>query len=86
MVARITTVAFEGTEARRVDVQVQVTSGGKQIFNVVGLADKSVSEARDRVRAAFVSLGLHLPGKRITINLAPADLPKEARIMIFPLR
>ena len=47
MVARITTVAFEGTEARRVDVQVQVTSGGKQIFNVVGLADKSVSEARD---------------------------------------
>jgi len=85
MVARITTVAFEGTEARRVDVQVQVTSGGKQIFNVVGLADKSVSEARDRVRAAFVSLGLHLPGKRITINLAPADLPKEGAHYDLPI-
>lgn len=85
MVARITTVAFEGTEARRVDVQVQVVSGGKQIFNVVGLADKSVSEARDRVRAAFVSLGLHLPGKRITINLAPADLPKEGAHYDLPI-
>ena len=85
MVARITTVAFQGTEARRVDVQVQVVSGGKQIFNVVGLADKSVSEARDRVRAAFVSLGLHLPGKRITINLAPADLPKEGAHYDLPI-
>lgn len=85
MVAHITTVAFQGTEARRVDVQVQVVSGGKQIFNVVGLADKSVSEARDRVRAAFVSLGLHLPGKRITINLAPADLPKEGAHYDLPI-
>jgi magnesium chelatase family protein len=85
MVARITTVAIQGTEARRVDVQVQVVSGGKQIFNVVGLADKSVSEARDRVRAAFVSLGLHLPGKRITINLAPADLPKEGAHYDLPI-
>jgi len=85
MVARITTVAFQGTEARRVDVQVQVVSGAKQIFNVVGLADKSVSEARDRVRAAFVSLGLHLPGKRITINLAPADLPKEGAHYDLPI-
>ena len=85
MVARITTVAFQGTEARRVDVQVQVVSSGKQIFNIVGLADKSVSEARDRVRAAFVSLGLHLPGKRITINLAPADLPKEGAHYDLPI-
>ncbi|WP_427453325.1 YifB family Mg chelatase-like AAA ATPase [Litorimonas sp. WD9-15] len=85
MVARLTTVAFQGTEARRVDVQVQVVSGAKQIFNVVGLADKSVSEARDRVRAAFVSLGLHLPGKRITINLAPADLPKEGAHYDLPI-
>lgn len=85
MVAHITTVAFQGTEARRVDVQVQVVSGAKQVFNVVGLADKSVSEARDRVRAAFVSLGLHLPGKRITINLAPADLPKEGAHYDLPI-
>jgi len=85
MVAHITTVAFQGTDARRVDVQVQVVSGGKQVFNIVGLADKSVSEARDRVRAAFVSLGLHLPGKRITINLAPADLPKEGAHYDLPI-
>ena len=85
MVARIYTVAFEGAEARRVDVQVQVTSSGKQFFNIVGLADKAVAESRERVRAAFASLGMSLPGKRITINLAPADLPKEGAHYDLPI-
>ena len=85
MVAQICTVAFEGAEARRVDVQVQVVSGGKQIFSIVGLADKAVAESRERVRAAFAALGLHLPGKRITINLAPADLPKEGAHYDLPI-
>lgn len=85
MVARIQTVAFEGAEARRVDVQVQVSSASRPIFNIVGLADKAVAESRERVRAAFASLGLFLPGKRVIINLAPADLPKEGAHYDLPI-
>ena len=76
MVQRVSTVAFEGIEARAVDVQVQVAPG-MPAFNVVGLPDKAVSEARERVRSALVASGLALPARRITVNLAPADLPKE---------
>ena len=76
MVSRITTFAFEGVEAKPVDVQVQLTGGGPS-FTIVGLPDKAVAESRERVRAAFSALGLALPPKRIIVNLAPADLPKE---------
>lgn len=84
MSVAISTVAFEGTEARRVHVQVQLTPG-KVMFNVVGLGDKAVAESRERVRAAFASLGLRLPGQRIIINLAPADLPKEGSHYDLPI-
>ena len=73
MVQRVATVAFEGIEARAVDVQVQVAPGLPK-FHVVGLPDKAVSEARERVRAALVASGLALPARRITVNLAPAAL------------
>lgn len=76
MVSRVTTFAFEGVEAKPVDVQVQM-SGGAPYFAIVGLPDKAVGESRERVRAAFSSIGLALPPKRIIVNLAPADLPKE---------
>lgn len=76
MVSRITTFAFEGVEAKPVDVQVQMT-GSSPFFAIVGLPDKAVGESRKRVRAAFSSIGLALPPKRIIVNLAPADLPKE---------
>jgi len=76
MVSRITTFAFEGVDAKPVDVQVQM-SGGNPYFAIVGLPDKAVGESRERVRAAFSSIGLALPPKRIIVNLAPADLPKE---------
>ncbi|NOZ42738.1 MAG: YifB family Mg chelatase-like AAA ATPase [Alphaproteobacteria bacterium] len=76
MVAHIGTVAFVGIEARSVDVQVQVASGLPS-FTIVGLPDKAVAESRERVRAALLAIGLALPPKRITVNLAPADLPKE---------
>ena len=76
MVARVVTVAFHGVEARRVDVEVQLTDGSNSYFSIVGLADKAVAESRERVRAAFAGLGLSLPGKHIVVNLAPADLPK----------
>ncbi|MBB3770606.1 magnesium chelatase family protein [Angulomicrobium tetraedrale] len=84
MVQRVATVAFEGVEARAVDVQVQV-SPGLPAFNLVGLADKAVTEAKERVRAALIASGLALPAKRITVNLAPADLPKEGSHYDLPI-
>src|SRR6185312_11583942 len=84
MVARVVTVAFEGVEARRVDVEVQLTEGAAH-FTIVGLGDKAVAESRERVRAAFAGLGLALPGKHIIVNLAPADLPKEGSHYDLPI-
>lgn len=84
MVARTYTVAFEGVEARIVEVQCAVAPG-MPAFSVVGLPDKAVSEARDRVRAALTGLAIALPSKRITINLSPADLPKEGSHFDLPI-
>ncbi|MEZ5691891.1 MAG: YifB family Mg chelatase-like AAA ATPase [Rickettsiales bacterium] len=84
MVARVTTVAFEGIEARTVDVQVQLSSG-IPVFTIVGLPDKAVAESRERVRAAIHSLGLALPAKRIVVNLAPADILKEGSHFDLPI-
>ncbi len=84
MVARAYTVAFEGIEAREVEVQCAVTPG-MPAFSVVGLPDKAVSEARDRVRTALSSMAIALPSKRITINLSPADIPKEGSHFDLPI-
>jgi len=84
MVARIGTVAFQGIEVVDVDVQVQM-SAGLPAFQIVGLADKAVGESRERVRAALGALGLALPPKRITVNLAPADLQKEGSHFDLPI-
>ncbi|WP_420857552.1 YifB family Mg chelatase-like AAA ATPase [Marivivens marinus] len=78
------TVAFEGVEARLVEVQCAV-SPGMPAFAVVGLPDKAVSEARERVRAAINALGISLPSSRITVNLSPADLPKEGSHFDLPI-
>lgn len=78
------TVAFHGVEPRLVEVQVAV-SPGLPAFSIVGLPDKAVSEARERIRAAITALGLALPARRITINLAPADLPKEGAHFDLPI-
>lgn len=77
-------MAFQGLEVREVDVQVMMASG-LPAFTIVGLADKSVAESKERVRAALTSLGIGLPPKRITINLAPADLPKEGAHYDLPI-
>jgi magnesium chelatase family protein len=84
MVARMSTVAYVGLDARAVDVQVQLSSGLVS-FVVVGLPDKAVRESRDRVQAAFSALGLALPAKRITVNLAPADLEKNGSHYDLPI-
>lgn len=84
MTAHVTTVAFQGVRAVDVDVQVQI-GPGMVSYTIVGLADKAVNEAKERVRAALSAIGLSLPAKRITINLAPADLPKEGSHYDLPI-
>jgi magnesium chelatase family protein len=84
MVAHAYTVAFEGVDARMVEVQCAITPG-MPAFAVVGLPDKAVSESRDRVRGALSTLHIALPSKRITVNLSPADLPKEGSHFDLPI-
>lgn len=84
MVARVATVAFQGIDVLDVGVQVQIASG-MPTFAVVGLPDKAVAESRERVRASLAAMGLGLPAKRITVNLAPADLLKEGSHFDLPI-
>lgn len=84
MVSHIRTVAFQGVDVVDVDVQVQVAPG-LPAFSLVGLPDKAVGESRERVRAALGAMGLSLPPKRITVNLAPADLAKEGSHYDLPI-
>ncbi len=84
MTALAYTVAFEGVDARMVEVQCAVAPG-LPAFTIVGLPDKAVSEARERVRAALAAMSIALPSKRITVNLSPADLPKEGSHFDLPI-
>lgn len=84
MVALVSTVAYLGLEARAVEVQCQIAPGMPG-FALVGLPDKAVGESRQRVSAALTAMGLALPPKRITINLSPADLPKEGSHYDLPI-
>ncbi|MCW4117055.1 ATP-binding protein [Aurantimonas sp. MSK8Z-1] len=84
MVARVRTVAFQGVEAIPVDVQVMVAPG-KVGMHIVGLPDKAVAESRERVQAALHASGLSMPPKKVTVNLAPADLPKEGSHYDLPI-
>ena len=84
MLATVATVAYLGLEARGVEVQCHIASG-VPAFVIVGLPDKAVGESRERVRSAISAMGLSLPPKRITINLSPADLPKEGSHYDLPI-
>jgi magnesium chelatase family protein len=84
MVATINTIAFQGVDVRPVDVQVQI-SNGLPAFTIVGLPDKAVAESKERVRAALHALGIALPAKRLTVNLAPADVNKEGSHYDLPI-
>lgn len=84
MFAQVSTIAFQGIEAKPVEVQVQI-GAGLPSFTIVGLPDKAVAESRERVRAALNAIGLGLPYKRITVNLAPASIPKEGSHYDLPI-
>ena len=84
MLAHVHTIAFNGLSTLDVDLQLQITSG-MPAFTIVGLPDKTVAESKERVRAALNTMGVEIPAKRITINLAPADLLKEGSHFDLPI-
>lgn len=84
MVSRVYTVSFLGLKSEEVEVQVHIGDGLPAFF-IVGLANKAVAESKERIRSAFISMGLSLPAKRITVNLAPADLNKEGSHYDLPI-
>lgn len=84
MFSRLNTVAFQGVDVITIDVQVQI-SPGNHGFTIVGLPDKAVGESKERVRSAFHAMGLSLPFRRITVNLAPADVQKEGSHYDLPI-
>lgn len=85
MLARVNSSAVVGLDAVPVEVEVDVASQGLPSFTIVGLPDKAVEEARERVRSAIKNSGANFPDKRITVNLAPADLPKEGPSYDLPI-
>lgn len=84
MVAKVKTFTFIGTETIDVEVEVKL-SAGIVAFNIVGLPDKAVNEAKERIRASINSMGLSFPAKRLAINLSPADLAKEGSYLDLPM-
>lgn len=84
MLARVVTVAFDGVEARRVDVEVQQVATPAGAFAIVGLPDKAVAESRERVRGAFAGIGLALPPKKVIANWRPPTCPRKAAISTCP--
>lgn len=84
MVSKVSTVAFQGVDVLKIDVQVQLAPGEPK-FLIVGLPDKAVAESRERIRCALRSVGLGMPGQRLTVNLAPADVQKEGSHYDLPM-
>jgi len=85
MLSKIQSASLLGIDAHLVEVEVDISTRGLPHFNVVGLPDAAVKEARDRVRAALKNIGFNFPLKPITVNLAPADLKKEGSAFDLPI-
>src|SRR6478609_8420960 len=85
MLAKVNSAAIVGLDAVPVEVEVDIASQGLPSFTIVGLPDKAVEEAKERVRSALKNSGADMPAKRITVNLAPADLPKEGPSYDLPI-
>lgn len=85
MLVKILSTANVGLETVPVDVEVDVASAGFPGFTIVGLASKAVEEARERVKTAIVNSGFEFPPRKITVNLAPADLPKDGAAYDLPM-
>src|SRR5258708_5173003 len=85
MLAKVMSAAIVGLDAVLIEVEVDIANQGLPSFTIVGLPDKAVEEAKERVRSAIKNSGADFPAKRITVNLAPADLPKEGPAYDLPI-
>src|SRR5579883_2132856 len=85
MLAKVLSAALVGLDSVPVEVEIDIASQGLPSFTIVGLPDKAVEESRERVRSALKNSGADFPAKRITVNLAPADLPKEGPSYDLPI-
>src|SRR3712207_8432816 len=84
MVIKINSATFTGINGNIINVEIDI-SNGLPTFNIVGLPDISVKESKERVRAAIINSGFKFPMKRITVNLAPADVKKEGSLLDLPI-
>ncbi|MBI4033208.1 MAG: YifB family Mg chelatase-like AAA ATPase [Candidatus Blackburnbacteria bacterium] len=85
MLAKVFSGATVGLSGVPIEVEVDIASQGLPAFNIVGLPDKAVEEAKERVHSAIKNSGADFPPRRITVNLAPADLPKEGPSFDLPM-
>lgn len=85
MLAKIHSCTLLGLSGVHIDVEVDVAYGGFPSFTIVGLPGKAVDESKDRVRTAIINTSLDMPESRITVNLAPADLPKSGSSFDLPI-
>ena len=84
MVTKIKSATFTGINGTIINVEIDI-SNGLPAFNIVGIPDIAVKESKERVRAAIINSGFEFPMRRITINLAPADLKKEGSLLDLPI-
>ena len=85
MLSKVISGATVGLDSVPIEVEVDIAAQGLPAFNIVGLPDKAVEESKERVRAALKNVGAEFPSKRITLNLAPADMPKEGPAYDLPI-
>jgi magnesium chelatase family protein len=85
MLVKVQSAANRGLETIGVDVEVNMANRGLPSFDIVGLADKAVDESKERVKTAILSSKIEFPQKKITVNLAPADIPKEGSVYDLPI-
>ena len=84
MISKIHSVVPYGFDGRLVEVEGDMNRG-LPAFNIVGMANKTINEAKERVRSAIVNSGFCFPSKKVTINLAPAELPKDGAYLDLPI-
>ncbi|MCK5198166.1 MAG: ATP-binding protein, partial [Spirochaetales bacterium] len=85
MLIKVTSVSFSGLTTIRIDVEVNIADKGLPAFEIVGLPNKAVAESRERVRTALINSNLKFPLRRITVNLAPGDVPKYGAFYDLPI-
>ena len=85
MLIKVTSVSFSGLASIRIDVEVNIANRGLPTFEIVGLPNKAVAESKERVRTAIINSGISFPLRRITVNLAPGDVPKQGAFYDLPI-